>query len=569
MECVFILLMHGLLLVYAVTEPPPYQIDPMLLVNGVGAKASYPGGIDYLGIGYNLLYGNPDGSPATAAADPGLRPTWRVFDWTFNGGSTPDQVSFAPSSSCAKSQKLELFHNAYAYASKFENDVSFSAGVRFRYGSTKFSHSSYYKEVSASMQSNSYVYYEELDLCYRGEARYTYGLAQVDKYPLARAFVQRANVLPTTYAKENYDYMKFIHDFGTDLLVHRKIVFFLFLNLVYVTSRFKYSSSTSLGGSYMGFKSSINVNTDSVKTNMDTGFSAGLKVDDFTLGDDNFAMPYSYILMGMEEVFETEYWQLNDDYVSTGILSADFYGRLSTMRSNMELALADYPAWLDSDEAKEDPTVTVPITWAKGAFGLPKTNTGCPQTPGFTFHSGWRYHDSEDDDNGNRWSSPNHFVSGSLGGNMYQHFCMKTQDTVTRYDVDWPKGQYCVFHPSSGYCPTGMAEGSIYWDDEDDDNKNSYSGSLPRGSYGGNTKIYYCCKIDGFAENSIFLPTDSPFYLFPYTNVCQAVEGMNANMEYFRWDNEDDDNKDYDSGWHPYKNSGSDHNIYYCYYTPK
>ncbi|XP_071950813.1 uncharacterized protein [Antedon mediterranea] len=537
---------------------------------------AYPGGIDYLGISYNLLYGNPDGSPTTAAQDPGLRPTWKVFEWTFNKGSTPDQVVYSASSTCSSVKQLELFHNAYAYASKFETDVSFSVSVRFRYGSTKFSHSSYYKNVMVSINSNSYVYYEEKDLCNFGQARFKYELAQVDRYPLSRSFVNRVNALPNIYSKANYDYMKFIHDFGTHVvnevnLGTKNVKRYQWSSsaFAYYSSEY-YSSSTSLGGSYMGFKSSIDVNTDSVKRSMDTGFNVGLQVETYTLGDSNLAMPYAYQLMGMEEVFDVQYWQLHQDYVNSGILSDDFYGRLTTMRYNMEQALTDYPEWLNSDEAQEDAIITVPITWPVGNFGLPKTNTGCPKTPGFTFHSGWRYHDSEDDDNKNYWSTPLHFVSGSVGSrDMAQHFCMKTQNTVTMYDGDWPKGQYCVFHPSSGNCPVGMAAGYIYWDDEDDDNKNSYSGSLPRGGYGGNTLIYYCCKVDGFAENAIYLPTDSPFYLFPYKNICQSVEGANVNMEYFRWDTEDDDNGDYAGGYYPYKTTHNNHRIYYCYYTPK
>ncbi|XP_033118635.1 uncharacterized protein LOC117118225, partial [Anneissia japonica] len=462
MECVFLLLLHVLLLAHAINEPPPYQTDPMLLGNGVKAMTIYPGGIDYLGIGYNLLYGNPDGSPTTAVLDPGLRPTWRVFDWTFNKGrSTPDQVAFTQSSSCAKSQNLDLFHNAYAYASKFEKQVGYKSGVRFRFASTKHSQSDYYKVISASLQTNAYIYYEELNLCHLGQARLTSELAGIDDYPLSKTFVHRANALPARYIQNSSDpdYMQFIHDFGTHLVYQINLGTKIMKRYQWTSTDFAYysaehySSSTFDGGSFLAFKKSISVNTDSLKGVMDTGFSAGLEIGTFTLGDDKLAMLYSYTLMGMEEVFEAEYWQLNDNYVSAGILSNDFYGRLSTMQSNMELALADYPFWLNCDETKKDPIVTVPITWPKGAFGLPKTNTGCPKTPGFTFHSGWRFQDCEDNNNGNRWSSPLHFVSGSYGRDIYQHFCVKTQDTVTKYDVDWPKGEYCVFKQSNNNCP--------------------------------------------------------------------------------------------------------------------
>ena len=117
---------------------------------------------------------------------------------------------------------------------------------------------------------------------------------------------------------------------------------------------------------------------------------------------------------------------------------------------------------------------------------------------------------------------------------------------------------------------TGFGEGYIKWDDEDDYNGNKASGSLPDGYYGRNTKIRYCCRNDGYAENAINLPTDSPFVLFKGggTYQCQAVNGVNVREEFFRWDNEDDPGYVTDvGGKHPflekYKNNLK---IYYCYY---
>lgn len=56
----------------------------------------------------------------------------------------------------------------------------------------------------------------------------------------------------------------------------------------------------------------------------------------------------------------------------------------------------------------------------------------------------------------------------------------------------WPSGGYCIL--KKGDCPSGFEPGYRFWDDEDNNNKNSYSGILPDGSYGGNTGIYFCCK---------------------------------------------------------------------------
>ncbi|XP_033112976.1 uncharacterized protein LOC117113674 [Anneissia japonica] len=569
---------HCLVVNQATIDPPPYQIDPLLLSNQANTLSAYPVSIDYLGTGYNLQYGNPHGSPITAGRDPGLRPTWKVFDWTFEEhGSTPDQVTFVPGSSCSSELSLELYHNAYAYASTLEKEVTFSVGARYKYGKTKFSHSNYYKETSASMGSNTNLYYEENTLCYLGEAQLMTVDAHFKKFPLEDTFVARVNRLPTLYSTNNTDYMLFIHDYGTHVLSFvfmgtREVKRYKWTSSAFVEySAEHYSPSVSLGGSYKGFGGSISVDIDNVKVTMDTGFNTGFYVETISLGDDNLAMPFSYTLMGMEEIFQEQYWQLNDDYVKAGILSADFYGRLDEMKLNVEQALADYPVWLKSVDAIEDEYLTIPITWPVGAYGLPKTNTGCPQTPGFTFHEGWRFQDGENTRNAAYGSSPLHFPSGAASEDVTQHFCMKTQNEVTEYDMYWPKGQYCVFKPSTGACPFGMTSGWIYWDDEDSKNKNSLSSSVPSGVYDTNTKIDYCCRIDGFAENPIYLPVDSPFYLFPYSHNCQSVEGMNANMEFYRWDDEDTFNNDEVKGYHPYREIENNKNnkVYYCYYTPK
>ena len=122
-----------------------------------------------------------------------------------------------------------------------------------------------------------------------------------------------------------------------------------------------------------------------------------------------------------------------------------------------------------------------------------------------------------------------------------------------------------------------MLSGSISWDDEDGDNENYKNGTVPEGVYGQDTLIYYCCMTDGDVSQPISLPTQNPFYLFPYNSEqCQAVQGMNATQEYFRWDEEDDpiSSRDKTLGSHPYQTcvpssmSGKADNsiVHYCHY---
>lgn len=89
--------------------------------------------------------------------------------------------------------------------------------------------------------------------------------------------------------------------------------------------------------------------------------------------------------------------------------------------------------------------------------------------------------------------------------------------------ISWPSGKYCVYK-KGGVCPDGLKSGFVYWDDENRDNKNFFDGTLPEGSYTEKTKISFCCSSAGNVEAEIILPTEKPFYLFPYgSSTCQTV----------------------------------------------
>ena len=116
----------------------------------------------------------------------------------------------------------------------------------------------------------------------------------------------------------------------------------------------------------------------------------------------------------------------------------------------------------------------------------------------------------------------------------------------------------------------------IYWDDEDDDNENwdSYTryrrpGSLPDGSYGRNTKIYYCCRNDGSPTHSIYLPIDTPFVLIRFDySPCQHVYGTKSTEEFFRWDCENNSPQSKAERRYPFVevDGGKNVKVHYCYY---
>ncbi len=207
-----------------------------------------------------------------------------------------------------------------------------------------------------------------------------------------------------------------------------------------------------------------------------------------------------------------------------------------------------------------DPPMRITVGWPQGYYAFPEPSRGCPAG----FSRGCRYHDTEDSRNTNRFSNQR-YLRGTFGRNILMCFCVKTANT--RSDLIWRPGRYCIAR-SRGRCPSGFTSGWTYWDDEDNRNTNRRSGTLPDGSYGRDTRRYFCCRSDGSTSTPIILPTSRPFVLYQYrTRGCQRVAGMTAREIYVRYDDEDTRNSDscsrgpYDPGCR------NNHMMFMCHYS--
>ena len=208
--------------------------------------------------------------------------------------------------------------------------------------------------------------------------------------------------------------------------------------------------------------------------------------------------------------------------------------------------------------------MTVLVQWPGGTYSLPQAKDGCP--PGWS--SGWRYQDNEDDDNANSWtpSNMNSYMRVDLGGNYRTYYCTKTSAGSNIFV--WPRGKYCISR-YGGSCPDGFFGGSIYWDDEDDNNANRYQSPIPDGDYGSNTRIQYCCRSDAGHSEQMLLPPTEAFILYRYEGACQQVMGMNDPVQLkLHYDDEDSRNNNSCSGNHPDSCGDRNHDLYLCYYSP-
>ena len=96
-------------------------------------------GLRFIGVGYNILKGNPDGGELSlGGVDPGLLSTRKIFKLTWDTNKTsvdglyrvPDQVVFVHRSSCVNTTTNKVFSGAKSYQDKLKVDVKASGELR-------------------------------------------------------------------------------------------------------------------------------------------------------------------------------------------------------------------------------------------------------------------------------------------------------------------------------------------------------------------------------------------------------------------------------------------------------
>ncbi len=214
----------------------------------------------------------------------------------------------------------------------------------------------------------------------------------------------------------------------------------------------------------------------------------------------------------------------------------------------------------------------IEFQWPRGKFSLLKPASGCP----IGMSSGWIYQDNQDRGSNNWWHPKDldSCVDISYRGNMKTNFC--TQDSESG-SPSWPRGTYCIAKYGDK-CPPNFRKGSIFWDDENNNNDNDIMDPVPSGKYVSKgtcnhcTQIDFCCRSDENHNTRIYLPPTEPFVLYRYHDSCQRVHGMNEPMDlWVKSDDEDDNNKNHCTGSHPDATCDNDRNqkIHFCYYTPR
>lgn len=87
-----------------------------------------------VGVGYNIIYGNPDGDDVLAGRDPGIKYNYQILTLTYDEGDSliingneyciPDQIKASAMTSCSAVEETYLFAGTESYQKVFGSRVS-------------------------------------------------------------------------------------------------------------------------------------------------------------------------------------------------------------------------------------------------------------------------------------------------------------------------------------------------------------------------------------------------------------------------------------------------------------
>ena len=101
-----------------------------------------PSGVNFIGIGYDIINGNPEGGDlASGGVDPGLKVSRNIFKLTYDNGQTsndgeftiPDETTFDHRSSSSSETRVTTFYGTKSYQEKLSVGVSVSGEMQFRF----------------------------------------------------------------------------------------------------------------------------------------------------------------------------------------------------------------------------------------------------------------------------------------------------------------------------------------------------------------------------------------------------------------------------------------------------
>ncbi|XP_041469179.1 uncharacterized protein LOC121418993 [Lytechinus variegatus] len=563
-------------------------------VDSAAVTPVIPNSMDYIGVGYNLVMGNPEGDSANlGGADPGLHGTRKILELTYrqnkktkdNRFSVPDEVEYVPRDTEYTTDVQSIFSGAKSYANSLSNLVQESASLNAVFASVKFAGSHDYKKIAKDQESGGNVYFTKETITNFGSIRYMSELAKADGFNITRSFYAAICDLPATYEANTQKYMDFIDRWGTHVVMELDAGMRSGSTNRTTTSSFikqaskQNSDSLSFGGHYKIASASVSVdisrfNADKTSQEKFESTSTAFQVGTLALQE-----PINLKLIGLNELLaDDRYWTSQKSH--EGTVCPVGWDR-TAMSANLLKAYTGYIEYKKITPATQDPEVRVPIVWPDGTYALPKParypSGTCPNTEYMTWNEGdrsMRFMEFSV----NQWTASQHLSDQIFESAAKLWFCVKDVEQVSpdphAPSWDWMPGTYCIYKYGAS-CPREFTEGYLKYTERAENNNILQNGMLPEGIYREtSSQFYFCCRNDASPMHPIYLPTETSFYLFRYSQTCQQVHGMTVKEETLKIDTAYINNADEKVGAYPQPNKDSNpaakHTIEttYCYYEP-
>ncbi|KAK6165412.1 hypothetical protein SNE40_022343 [Patella caerulea] len=516
-------------------------------------------GINFVGIGYNLLKANPEGGAGGAGGvDPGLNVVNRVLQ--LSQGSVPKEVRYQHAASCQQTKESYVYYGTHSYQSRLKFGLKLSGEGNAEVEKAAFSLSAGYNRAYQETNKKGNVFFDDETICNYGTARFSEELALMHNLHVTDNFAAAVCNLPILYSPKVY--MQFLDEWGTHYITEvnfgTKVIYRYQSSLSEFIKHVQTSGGVgfSAEGSYQGFGASFGVDFNRYKSSDEYRHKFGQQSTTLHAGNKNTPEPIGLTIKTISEALNSDYWWGQNVAKACGH-PLTF---LQSKKQNLVKALKGYGKF-KLFTPHPDPQLRIPLTWPSGTYGLVKAITGCPAGR-VTWHPGKRH---QGDNSKRHKGHMSHIYTG--GHSVTIEFCMKGDNRISEYDTDWPKGNYCIL--KYGSCPAGFNQGSIYWDDPTSGgNTNSKSGTLPDGVYNADTRMDFCCRQDDLPAHDIYLPTEKPFTLLRYTRECQRVHGMGLTEHTMTWGEEHLGNHNSVSGAHPFDDGGANrHKLHICQYA--
>ncbi|XP_052088512.1 uncharacterized protein LOC127725515 isoform X5 [Mytilus californianus] len=519
---------------------------------------------EVIGRGYDIVFGNPDGvNPLLGGSDPGILDK-KILE---TEGELDSQAVISDlADSCKMSESVEWYHDRKSYQTKLQHSTETSGTGNFALKKFAFVGSTHYRYLSQHTFAEYNVVQEKTEACSYGNERYAMDVVDCKHFTVGDSFAAAVCDLSPTYKKN--EYLDFLKTWGTHVIVEAEMgIKIIKRSQVKDVDLFVYLLD-NVPESIIEKDYTRVVKFDVFASSPYYKSSLGNETDTLIVGSKDKPEPIGLRMMSIDTIFQKKFWSNMNNLILRNICSDNT--SIDDVLSKRPLIIQAQNDLLYGMISPLKSNLAVNSEWPRGTYALVEVNEDnsliCPRGVNRKGYVAWA---TEKSNSKNEFSDLNHF-SGDESILMLK-FCGRYDVTPTRYELEWPHGNYCLF--KQGECPSGFSEGSVVWDSVS--SRNSYTGSYhPDGIFSPDVVMYFCCRNDSDPSRPITLPRDKPFYLVRNngSKQCQQVNGMTSKEEYITWDNENNSqlykNNKITSDIHPLMNVTRDFDItmYFCYY---